>query len=372
MLIGLCFISAYGQYKYTLNFSANNLSGKKVYLNIFNNESFTPVKIDSFIIKKGQNIINGPIKQPSNFAAFVVSYKGQNVVTNFVLDSGKNEVTLDTPLTKFKSLTLQSNAKGHVIYNDLNNLFEEMVSSSKQPARVNGYLKIPEDLTHKIKQAQLKRLQDYPDDFGSLLYLYRLTRMDALPESAVNNLNALAAFSENLKGSPLGKQLYVEQTSLINNKIAAGAGKEVPLFKVNDINNSLFANSSLKGQPYMIVFSATWCGPCQKQLPKLKKLYQTYYKDGLKVIYFNDDNDVVRWKEHVSKNNLTWINVSERLKPSVSKIPKSFGVYSIPTCLVVNKKGVIIYNSDETDPSIEKLEKFIKLAVNKSGDDSRN
>jgi thiol-disulfide isomerase/thioredoxin len=247
-----------------------------------------------------------------------------------------------------------------------------MVSSSKQSARVNGYLKIPEDLMYKIKQVQLKRLQDFPDDFGSLLYLYRLARLDALPESAKNNLNTFATFSENLRNSTLGKQLYVEQTNLINNKIATGAGKEVPLFKVNDINNSLFTNSSLKGQPYMIVFSATWCGPCQKQLPKLKKLYQSYSKNGLKVIYFNDDNNVVRWKEHVLKNNLTWINVSERLKPSVSKIPKSFGVYSIPTCLVVNKNGIIIYNSDETDPSIEKLESFIILAVDGSHDDAKN
>lgn len=359
----MCFMSAFSQYKYTLNFNAYNLSNTKVYLNIFNNQNFLPMKIDSFAVVNGRCIIEGQLKQPSNFAALIVSYKGANIVTNFVLDSGKNMVTIDTPLTKSKSLTLHSSAKGNLIYNELSDLFLEIASNYKEPTRINGYLKIPEELKMQIKQAQLKKIESYPHDFGSLLYLYRLTRMDALPASAAENLATFSTLDEHLQNSLLGKQLYNEQKNLIRNKIAASAGKAVPIFNVTDIRNNIFCNSSLKGKPYMIVFSATWCGPCQKQLPKLKKLYQSYNQQGLEVIYFNDDENVIRWKAHVAKNKLTWINVSEKLKPNVSKIPKSFGVYSIPTCLVVNKNGIIIYNSDESDPYIENLESFIKKAV---------
>lgn len=157
--------------------------------------------------------------------------------------------------------------------------------------------------------------------------------------------------------------MFTEAADLIRNKIAASAGNEVKTFTISDLNNNQFTNSSLKGEPYIIVFSATWCGPCQLQLPKLKSLYDAYKGKGLKVIYFNDDNDVTRWKEHVSKNELTWINVSEKLKPSISKIPKSFGVYSIPTCLVINKQGTIIYNSDQNDPGIKEIESYIKEVI---------
>lgn len=100
-----------------------------------------------------------------------------------------------------------------------------------------------------------------------------------------------------------------------------------------------------------------------EKLPKLKELYRTYKKKGLKVIYFNNDDNVTRWKEHVLVNKLDWINVSERLKPSASKIQKSFGVYAIPTCLIVNKEGVIVYNSDETDPGLDHIESYIKRAI---------
>lgn len=357
-------MTAFGQYKFVLDIKTKTLSGKKISLNIFNNQNFIPINMESFVVVNGHHTINGELKQPTSLAALIVSYNGKDVRTNFVLDSGINNVSLDTPITITKSLTLHSSAKGSIIFDDLNNLFLEMVANYKEPSRVNGYLKISNELMQQITQAQLKRLQIYPNDFASLLYLHRMSHMDALPESAKRNLATLATFSNELRNSDLGKQLFNEQTNLINNKIIAGAGNTVPLFEVKDLQGNLFSNSSLKGQPYMIVFSATWCGPCQEELPKLKKLYQTYKQKGLKVIYFNDDDNITRWKEHVTKNNLTWINVSEGLKPSKSKIPKSFGVYSIPTCLIIDKKGLIVYNSDETDTGIYHIESFIKKVTN--------
>lgn len=90
------------------------------------------------------------------------------------------------------------------------------------------------------------------------------------------------------------------------------------------------------------------------------KLYAKYKQQGLKVVYFNNDDDVTRWKNHVSSNQLTWINVSEKLKPNVSKIQKSFGVYAVPSCILVDKQGIIAYNSDESDTGIERIESYIR------------
>lgn len=81
------------------------------------------------------------------------------------------------------------------------------------------------------------------------------------------------------------------------------------------------------------------------------------------MVYFNNDDDVVRWKGHVKKNGLTWINVSERLKFSDSKIPKSFGIYAVPTCILIDAKGKITYNSDQEDTGLDKLEAAIKLTM---------
>lgn len=81
--------------------------------------------------------------------------------------------------------------------------------------------------------------------------------------------------------------------------------------------------------------------------------------NGVKV-YFNVEDDALRWKKHISSNKLTWINVSERLKPGKSKLTKAFGVGAYPTSLLIDKTGKIIYNSDETDPEMGELEAKIK------------
>lgn len=359
LLSGL-FLTVSGQYKFTLLVNSQTLSDTDIFLYIFNNNDFEPVRIDTIRLKNGHYSLQGEVMQPCNFAEFSVRYNGKDIYRRFVLDAGINNVSLNLPRPLSRFLAFQSDARGHFIFNDLNDLFEETIACYKTPARVNGMLNLNAEQFGQINLSQLKRLEAYPDDFGSLINLYRMTRTDANPSSAKNYLVTFAKFSDELKNSELGQRLYAEETALINSKFSASAGNVVKTFTVTDIHNQSFSNSSLKGQPYIIVFSATWCGPCQQQLPGLKTLYEKYRSKGLKVVYFNDDDNVTKWKDHVAKNKLTWINVSEQMKPNVSKIAKSFGVYAIPACLVIDKMGKIVYNSDQSDVELTDIESYIK------------
>ncbi|MEN0054425.1 MAG: TlpA disulfide reductase family protein [Mucilaginibacter sp.] len=364
IVLGLFAIPAFGQYQFRLEIYSKSLSEKKVFLNIFNNHDHVPIKADSVVLKDGHGILTGQLIQSSNFAAFNILDE-HYVETYFVLDSGKNIVQLELPINEHsRGLNINSNSRGNTIYDDLNKIFTDQVDRSPTPARVNGYIRVPLALMDQITAAQMQRLAAFPADYAALLYLYRMGRLNDRVDQAKYILNTLAGFDESIRYSALGKELYKEKSELISTKHAATAGNDVPFFKVNDINNKPFSNRSLLGQNYLIVFSATWCGPCQLQLPKLKKLYQDYNSLGLKVIYFNIDDNVTRWREHVTTNRLKWINVSERLKASESKIQKSFGVYSIPTCLIVNKQGKIIYNSDDGDPGIDHIQSFLKTLMN--------
>lgn len=359
----LLYGSTFGQYYFSIEINDEKLSGKKIFLNILNNKNFIPLKMDSAIVENGKVFFSGHVKQPSNFATLRI-YDGKSFQNQFVLDSGKNHITIGLPDPATKNLRIHSDAKGALIYNELNQIAVDMAAKNTGPQKVGVYANIPPELRKQLWLDQLQVLKSYPNDFSSLLCLYTMSKSQADPESSKNILSLLAQFSKVLNSSELGIMLYDEQTALIKNKIAASVGNQVPMFQIRDINNTLFTNSSLKGQNYMIVFSATWCIPCQEQLPKLKKLYDEYKEKGLKVVYFNNDDNVVRWKEHVKKNKLDWINVSERQSPRLSKIQKSFGVYAIPTCLVVNKQGKIVYNSDEDDTSITHLDEYLKKVLN--------
>lgn len=358
----LCFcISGFGQYNFVIKANSSTLTGKKVYLEIFNNNNFIPLRYDSVTFENGQFKITGQLNDFSSAATFYIKNKGKSISASFVIDSGENNINLELPNETSRSLTLKSDVKGNHIYDEVNGIHLRKVKA--ECTLVNGYYNPSRALLTEILNEQRKKLEEYPNDFGSILFLYRLGRTDLSAEFAKNIWETLSTFSEPMRNSALAIKLYNEKTQLINSVKSAKVGNQAREFKVGTVNNQMFSNRELKGQNYLIVFSATWCGPCQLQLPMLKKMYNKYKDKGLKVIYFNNDDDVVRWKKHVQSNKLDWINVSECLKPAVSKIQKSFGVYAVPTCLLVNKAGTIVYNSDEMDTELDQLESYLMKTI---------
>ena len=90
----------------------------------------------------------------------------------------------------------------------------------------------------------------------------------------------------------------------------------------------------------LVVFWATWCKPCFEDLPKLKALYQQYRTQGFEVIGVNLDNTPNGVKGYMQQNGMTWPQIHEagglESPPSLA-----FGVISLPTMFLVDKKGTV-------------------------------
>lgn len=358
LFFSILYVPCNAQYEYTVKAKTSTLIGAKVYFYLMDNKNRTVLKKDSAIFKGQPLEFRGEARQVSNFASISIKQKKKAMSKTFVLDSGENMVNIEIHPDNDKKLDLSITSKSNEIDANIMELFhrkfDEAVKITGKRADVTPEMEL------KIYREINKSLESYPNEYFSLLALYYNSFYDRSIDYSNHILSVLRTFNEDLQQSALGKQIYNEQTTLVNNLTAAKAGHSVYEFSVKDANGKVFQNSSLLGQNYLIVFSATWCGPCQLQLPKLKYLYNTYKDRGLKVVYFNVDDDVLRWKKHISSNKLTWINVSERLKPGESKITKAFGVGAYPTSLLIDKTGKIIYNSDETDPGMGELEAKIK------------
>ncbi|MGA2594568.1 MAG: TlpA disulfide reductase family protein, partial [Bryobacteraceae bacterium] len=69
--------------------------------------------------------------------------------------------------------------------------------------------------------------------------------------------------------------------------------KPIPSFELADLSGKTWKLTKLEGKSILINLWATWCGPCNAELPHLEKLYEKV-KDraDLQILTFNIDEDL--------------------------------------------------------------------------------
>ncbi len=77
---------------------------------------------------------------------------------------------------------------------------------------------------------------------------------------------------------------------LASTAFAADAGP-APAFTLTALSGEQSGLSQYKGQVVMVNFWATWCGPCQQEMPLLDQMYRKYKPAGFTLIGVNVDKE---------------------------------------------------------------------------------
>jgi len=99
--------------------------------------------------------------------------------------------------------------------------------------------------------------------------------------------------------------------------------------------------SDLRGKIVLVDFWASWCGPCRRENPHVKKLYEKYSHRGFEVLGVSLDRTEASWKRAIEKDGLEWYHVSD-LKGWKNEVAKMYSVSSIPHTILLDKEGRII------------------------------
>ncbi len=130
-------------------------------------------------------------------------------------------------------------------------------------------------------------------------------------------------------------------------------------FEAVDINGKSIKLTEFKGKIVILDFWATWCPPCVKEIPNLKKIYSKYKGDDFEIISIALER---KPKEHalkfVSDKKMDWIHIIDKDKGR--EIATEYKIRYIPTMYVINKKGDIIDSGIRGEKLVEKIAELLK------------
>ncbi len=138
---------------------------------------------------------------------------------------------------------------------------------------------------------------------------------------------------------------------------AALVGMRAPEFAGRDINGNYVSVTSMRGDVVLVNFWASWCPPCKKELPGLNRLYLKYRSRGVRVVAVSMESSDRGIRKFLRKTAVDF-NVIHDRKGRISKL---YGIYSIPTTVVVDRSGTVVESFvGDQDWSSPRMQGFIE------------
>lgn len=290
------------------------------------------------LIKKIQINKDGVFKDTLNVETGRYSFSDGNEFTVLYLKNGFDlKMKLDTK--KFDESIVYS-GKGSIENNFLaqNSMFEEQtdIASLLTAKEVDFFKGLDQKKVDDLKRLENKKLDP-------IFVVLQKTSIE-------DNYNAIVQYYKKNYEANLAK-------SKMNDTVS-------PLFDYENHKGGSTKLTDLKGKYVYIDVWATWCGPCIREIPALKKVEEKYHGKNIEFVSISVDvaKDHDKWKKFVDDKALGGIQLFAD-KNWTSDFIKSFGINSIPRFILIDPNGKVV-KSDAARPSNAELQKQLDALLN--------
>jgi thiol-disulfide isomerase/thioredoxin len=192
------------------------------------------------------------------------------------------------------------------------------------------------DVDRLAEQAQ-EAFELVARDYGSCLYL-----------RTVGIRSAKSTLGEEAK-SELGELRFLR------------IGQIAPEIRGEDLSGAKFSLSDYRGKVVLLVFWASWCGPCMAAIPHEKELVERFKGRPFVLIGVNGDGGTNAAKV-VSEHQIPWRSFSNEGRGPDGPIAVDWNVRAWPAVFVLDPTGVIRYRSLRGEQLGDPLEKLVSAA----------
>lgn len=334
---------------YLIEGTAAGLDGQKVYIGDVKSRKEV-VMTDSATITNGQFRITGALSEVKKMTLFVGKASQSFLLNDTPLHAVYSVQTKDVKgkQVEVPKITFSGDREQELLKSMDDAMTQEMIGmllisvmgkDKNVNAPENKALADSIGTIYTTMKANTKHVFDsittnYPDSYISAMIIndfYSKERSSAELEQMYN------ALSQRIKDSNVGRNLR----ATLDGKIAISIGSVAPDFTLTTPDGAELSLSSLRGKVVLLDFWASWCGPCIRETPNVKQVYEKYKNKGFEVLSVSLDDDKGKWTAAISKHALGWLHVSS-LKGWQCPVAKLYQVAAIPAMFLLDREGRIV------------------------------
>ena len=254
---------------------------------------------------------------------------------------------------------------------DLNNKLAEC--DAKTDAMMQEYNAFVNELVALPKEEQEAKMPEYEEWFKKLGECYvsvvEENKDNLIPVAFIRNVRSLAGpdkFNEYVESDAafaqhpyvLDLKRKIEESAArqkeAEEKKQAIIGQKFLDLEEPDTDGKMHKLSEYVGQGKWVLvdFWASWCGPCEAEMPNVVAAYKKYHKKGFDIVGLSFDREKEPWVAAIKDWEMPWIHLSD-LKYWQSLASDVYSVNSIPDNLLIDPEGTVVarcLRGDALDP----------------------
>lgn len=128
-------------------------------------------------------------------------------------------------------------------------------------------------------------------------------------------------------------------------------GDKAPDFTLEDTGGNAVSlkDTVAASNSTLVVFWATWCPYCVKEIPELKKLDKEYKDKGLKILAVDIGESKAKVDSYAKGQGIEYTVLLDQN----NKVANQYGIMGIPANILIGKDGTIKYKGTQPPPAEE-------------------